>query len=414
MTAPLSSAQRADLAQALQAQGLAVPAIALVLGVDVDGVLADPAGGDFSPVEALAGVADATPAAQPALQEPPELLAYLARLRLAGMRPTTGRTRRVVLLAFLATLDGRGLLEGTRGDVEVFVGRADLKAQSRRAYLSTLKSFYAWAVDEEHLTADPTRRVPAVRVPRAVPRPIGGDNLDKALSRGNPRMRAWLLLMSLAGLRCVEVSRLRPQDLAPAGTGSLLFLRECKGGGSATVPAHPMILEALAALPIRDGLWWDVSADSVSRQVNAHLRGCGVLDTAHSLRHFAGTSWYRASGHDLLTTATLLRHASVTTSQIYAQLDPERPAEVVNAVPLRLIAGVDRASQRSRPGGPAAAFDCATRLPASTVPACCAFSYAADPCSSSSRSWSSTCSTSVVRSARIGNARASRSLPPSR
>jgi hypothetical protein len=38
-----------------------------------------------------------------------------------------------------------------------------------------------------------------------------------------------------------------------------------------------------------------------------------------------------------LTTAALLRHANVVTSQIYVQTDTTRPAEVVNAVTLRLV-----------------------------------------------------------------------------
>lgn len=61
-------------------------------------------------------------------------------------------------------------------------------------------------------------------------------------------------------------------------------------------------------------------------------RGAG-----HRLRHFAGTAFYKASGHDLLATARLLRHSKVDTTMIYAQLDPTRPTEVVNAVPLRLV-----------------------------------------------------------------------------
>jgi site-specific recombinase XerC len=67
------------------------------------------------------------------------------------------------------------------------------------------------------------------------------------------------------------------------------------------------------------------------------LQACGINATAHQLRHYAGSSWYKASQHDLLTTARLLRHADVSSTQIYAQLDPTRPAEVVGLVPrLRL------------------------------------------------------------------------------
>lgn len=171
-----------------------------------------------------------------------------------------------------------------------------------------------------------------------MPRPIGTADLERALALADRRMRAWLLLMALAGLRCMEVSGLRPVDLLTADTGTLLFLQEAKGGGTATVPAHPSILDALAVLPIRNGLWWQVTPGTLSAQVNRHLRGSGVQATGHQLRHFAGTSWYRASGHDLLATATLLRHTDVQTSTIYAQLDPVRPSAVVNAVPaLRLV-----------------------------------------------------------------------------
>lgn len=264
--------------------------------------------------------------------------AFLARLGMAGMRPKTIHARRQTLRAFGATLEPRGLLEANRYDVEAFLGRP-LKPESRRTYRSALRSFYGWAVDEDLVQVDPTAKVPAIRVPRAMPRPVSSEDLDRLLANADRRMRAWLLLMALGGLRCIEVAHLRPADLMPAGTGTILHLRECKGGGSASVPAHPTVLEALAVLPIRDGLWWQVQPETVSSIVGRHFDVCGVQGGAHRLRHFAGTAFYRASGHDLLTTATLLRHANVQTSTIYAQLDPVRPAEVVNAVPLRLVEG---------------------------------------------------------------------------
>lgn len=265
------------------------------------------------------------------------LAGFLAHMSLAGLRPRTVAARARTLRTFADTIAPRGLLLATRADASAFIGRPGLAAESRRAYRSHLRAFYAWCVDEELVEVDPMTRIPPVRVPRKMPRPISGPDLDRALALGDARMRAWLLLMALAGLRCIEVSGLRPVDLTTTDDGTLLYLRECKGGGSATVPAHPAILDALSSLPIRNGLWWSIQPDNIGVAVSAHLRGCGVNATAHQLRHFAGTAWYRASGHDLLTTARLLRHASVNTTQVYAGLDPTRPAEVVNAVPLRLV-----------------------------------------------------------------------------
>lgn len=261
---------------------------------------------------------------------------HLSWLTLTGARPSTIKARRTVLLAFERAAAPHRLGEVTRLDVEAYLSRP-LAPESRRTYRSHLRAFYAWCVEEQLLADDPTARVPTIRVKRGTPRPITDDELDRALSIADRRMRAWLLCMALAGLRCMEVAALRPTDLVEQSTGVLLHLRVTKGGGTATIPCHPSLLEAFAVLPIRNGLWWDVTPGTLSASVNRHLQVAGVAGTAHALRHWAGTSWFRASGHDLLTTATLMRHASVDTTTIYAALDPERPAAVTRAVRLRAV-----------------------------------------------------------------------------
>lgn len=257
--------------------------------------------------------------------------AYLNRLALGGYRPNTIAVRERCLRAFAADLDPHQITSATRAQIEAYLARP-LAPESRRAYRAHLRGFFAYCLEEGIVADDPTERVPPIRVPKATPRPISGDQLALALDAAGPRMRAWLLLMALGGLRCVEVSLLRPCDLFPTDEGTLLFLRETKGGGNAVVPAHHAVLEALAVLPVRNGLWWSVQPNNVGAAVAAHLRGLGIEATAHALRHTAGTSWYRASGHDVLTTATLLRHASIATTQVYAALDPTRPAAVVRLV----------------------------------------------------------------------------------
>lgn len=271
----------------------------------------------------------------PAKSEPePEVTRYLTRLELAGVRPTTIRCRAGVLDAVRRHLK-HSILTASREELETFLARP-LSQESRRAYRSHLRCFYEWAVEESVIRTDPSRRIPAFRVPPTVPRPITGSDLDQAINSASGRMRAWLLLMALGGLRCCEVAALRPDDVMQTNEGVLLFLRECKGGGTATVPAHPAVVEALAALPIRDGAWWTCNADSVSAQTNTYLKSLGIPSTAHKLRHYAATSWYRSSGYDLLITAQLMRHTSVRTTQVYAQLDPVRPAEVVGKVAFTL------------------------------------------------------------------------------
>lgn len=262
--------------------------------------------------------------------------AYINRLALAGFRPRTLDSRERCLRAFADMIDPHTVETATRSDVEAYLGRP-LAPESRRAYRAHLRSFYAYLLDEQVITEDPTIKIPPVRVPRGAPRPLPPSQFALVVDRATPRMRAWVLLMALAGLRRSEVALLRPCDLLPTEAGTLLFLRETKGGGSAMVPAHPAVLEALAALPVRNGLWWACTPNTLGSQVSCYLKSLGINASGHALRHTAGTAWYRASGHDLLTTATLLRHASIQTTQIYAQLDPTRPAEVVALVALPTI-----------------------------------------------------------------------------
>lgn len=256
---------------------------------------------------------------------------YMAHLTLAGYRPRTLKSRQEVLHAFAAFIHPVSLRSATRRHVERFLSR-DLSASSRSTYLNHLRGFYCYAVEEELISENPTAKIATIRVHPGIPRPVDASDLARAVDLAPARMRAWLLLMALAGLRCLEVAALRPCDIMHVDGNTLLYLRECKGGGTGTVPAHPAVVEALELLPIRDDRWWAVNANTVSTEVSRYLHGLGIDASAHALRHFAGTAWYTASGHDLLTTASLLRHARVSTTQVYARLDPTRPAEVVNLV----------------------------------------------------------------------------------
>jgi integrase len=258
---------------------------------------------------------------------------HLNRLRLAGYREETIRTKRRMFGHLTDFLDPIPLEQATRLDLERWLSRPTLKPATRKAYRAHLRGYYRWLVEEGFRDDDPTYRIPPIRVPKGIPRPIPSHELAAALAAAPPRMRAWLLLMCLEGLRCCEVARLRPEDVRETPTGTVLFLREVKGGGQATVPAVTAVLEQLRRLRVRDGHWWQVQPNQVSVDVSAFLRGTGISSTGHALRHWAGTEWY-AVDRDILVTQRLLRHASVQNTQVYADVDPARPAEVAGLVRL--------------------------------------------------------------------------------
>ena len=104
---------------------------------------------------------------------------------------------------------------------------------TRRAYLSTVRTFCRWAVSEGLLPADPTRGL-AVREPRSVPRALSAAEMGR-LRAVLPDLRARLVvaLMAREGLRCAEVSGLGVADWDRAA-GSLRV--HGKGGHVRVLP----------------------------------------------------------------------------------------------------------------------------------------------------------------------------------
>jgi site-specific recombinase XerD len=68
---------------------------------------------------------------------------------------------------------------------------------------------------------------------------------------------------------------------------------------------------------------------SVSDIIGQAMRRAEVPGTPHALRHWYGTILV-ASGADLRTVQTLLRHANLQTTAIYVQVADEKRAEAID------------------------------------------------------------------------------------
>jgi integrase/recombinase XerC len=219
-----------------------------------------------------------------------------------------GRTIR----RWVASIDDPVTVSGR--DITAWLGQwQDRRPNTRRAYRSAIASLYRYLADAELIDHDPMARVPTVKVPIGIPRPITGDQLDRALATASPRMRRWLLLGADAGLRRAEISGLAPADII----GRRLHITG-KGSKQRVVPVTVRLAAALESwepeTPVR---MWTASPDRVGDLMSLHLHSCGVPATAHMLRHYAAGRYYTASGCDLLATQRFLGHASPTTTQVY-------------------------------------------------------------------------------------------------
>lgn len=222
--------------------------------------------------------------------------------------------------------------------VSKFLAAKNLTASSRATYFRQFNSFYTWSAKQggQHITAE----LPRPREPRGEPRPLSTAQVQRLLE--TPvyyRTRVMILLAMLAGLRVHEIAKVRGEDIDVEGrqlhvTG--------KGGVTATLPLHPLLVEAAATMPTH-GYWFPANATrpgehvlrrSVSHVISLACERAGIEDgTAHRLRHWYATTLLH-NGADVRTVQTLLRHASLTTTQRYTLVTDERRVAAVDRLEL--------------------------------------------------------------------------------
>jgi len=221
-----------------------------------------------------------------------------------------------------------------RDAIETWLDRRDLVAKSRAWWLSTLHCFYVWAIGAGHLKDDPTARIRAPKLRRRLPRPVTDKELTRLLDGATSKLRAMILLASLAGLRCCEIGSLRVEDVL-VGEGLLRVVG--KGDRERAIPAHPEVLKALARLPEPSGefVFGGMSAGAVSHAIGGLMHKLEIAGGAHRLRHYFATAVYR-KGLDLRLTQELMGHASPATTAVYALADMHRASSIVGS--LRVVA----------------------------------------------------------------------------
>jgi integrase/recombinase XerC len=150
------------------------------------------------------------------------------------------------------------------------------------------------------------------------------------------RNAAILALLYGSGLRISEALSLRRSE-APRGPNDALRIRG-KGGKERIVPVLPAVTAAIAAYvsqcpwtpgpqgPLFVGARGGELNPRIVQRAMAKLRGAlGLPETAtpHALRHSFATHLL-AGGGDLRTIQELLGHASLSTTQIYTEVDTDR------------------------------------------------------------------------------------------
>lgn len=229
--------------------------------------------------------------------------------------------------------------------------KAGAVSRSLSRTLSALRMFFRWLEREDVISNRAIQSVALPKIPHSVPKPLNIDAATAVVSPGMPGELDWiaardaavLILLYGCGMRISEALSLTPQT-APINGRDVMHITG-KGGKERIVPAISMVSEAieryvrLCPYPIeRDkplfvGARGGPLSPRIIQLAMEKLRGeLGLPDTAtpHALRHSFATHLLSA-GADLRQIQELLGHASLSTTQIYTEVDAARLLSVYDA-----------------------------------------------------------------------------------
>jgi integrase/recombinase XerD len=230
-------------------------------------------------------------------------------------------------------------------DLLDFLGLADrLSARTKARRLSCLRRYYQFLLREGEISADPTVRLHAPRLGRALPHTLSEADVDMLLAA--PIVDDQLGLRDRAMLEVLYATGLRVSELVGLHSGQVNLRQGVvrvtgKGGKERLVPLGD---EAVAWLQryadqarghllggrASNALFVSRRGGAMTRQTFWHLikryaRRAGIQGklSPHTLRHAFATHLLN-HGADLRVVQLLLGHSDIATTQIYTHVAAER------------------------------------------------------------------------------------------
>ena len=252
------------------------------------------------------------------------------------------------------------------GRLRVADGDAHLAPASIARGLVAVRSFHRFCAAEGLLDTDPSEQVGAPRVPQGIPKALDEPEIDAILhsvvgdAPRAQRDRAILEVLYATGVRISELVGLDLADVdlddgiarvigkgdkervVPMGRAARTELRTYCGDGRLALrsprvarrDADAVFLNARGGRLTRQGCW------QLVRRAGERV-GLGERLSPHVLRHSCATHMLD-HGADIRVVQELLGHASVSTTQVYTKVSPERLRAVYESAHPRARSGRDR------------------------------------------------------------------------
>ena len=292
----------------------------------------------------------------PATQAIDRFLRYLTIERNASEH--TRRNYQLDLTGFLDTIGrDRALERVTALDIRRWLADQSTKQYTRRTIsrrLSCVRSFFRFLCREGALTDNPAAVVPAPRMERRLPSFLDEEQITRLLETPPTdtwqglRDRAMLETLYSTGMRVSELTGLNFEDLdeisgtvvvrgkgkkerlCPIGKTALAAIQRYLEAFAANLSkrkkrAAPRLAIFMSQKPNQDHTSVRLSVRQVDRLLQRYVRLAGLPESIspHSLRHTFATHLLDR-GADLRSVQELLGHQSLSTTQIYTHVTPQR------------------------------------------------------------------------------------------
>ena len=286
-----------------------------------------------------------------------DFIVYISRVQ--GLSPETVRAYRSHLDAYAQWCE-REAIDGLCVSVTELRGYlAERQAtgdapRTLAAHLSAIRSFYRWLNIEEVIDSDPAAALRSPKLPSTLPVVLSSSQVDSlfgAVKDSTPqgiRDRMMLELFIASGARISELARLCLQDFDRAqrvlrllGKGSKerivpLYDRAFDSVDTYIRQARPLLLKKSASISLDTARLFisdrgrPMDAAALRRRFDSLARAAGLPSgiTPHTMRHTFATELLEG-GADLRSVQELLGHSSLSTTQIYTHLTPDRLRDAI-------------------------------------------------------------------------------------
>jgi integrase/recombinase XerC len=233
-----------------------------------------------------------------------------------------------------------------------YLGRRDLDSKTIARHVSSLKSFFKFAMIQKDVTENPMKHIEKPKSPKLIPYYVTEEQIELLLKQPDPRTlfgfrdRCIIEVLYSTGIRVNELVNLNIEDfdqkkclllikgkrerqrLLPISETASKWLKDYITHPGRFVKGHNRNAQIDESAVFLNKFGKRISTRSVARNFEKYTETIGLKGkvTPHIIRHTIATHWLE-NGMDIKTIKVLLGHDSFSMTTIYTQVSTKLKRE---------------------------------------------------------------------------------------